>query len=72
MQQTAIQQHQSSCKSQAYNNMKTYQDKTTGKWKIGSNGKPIYDTEKEARRAGLDMLVERIWNLTRRKNDAMK
>ncbi len=52
--------------------MKIYKDKLTGKYKIGSNGAPIYETEKEAKKAGLTKLIDKIWDLNRKRKDAVK
>lgn len=40
--------------------MKAYEDKSTGKWKWGKRGKPIYDSKLEAERAGLEILTDRL------------
>lgn len=40
--------------------LRAYQDKETGKWKVGKRGKAIYDTKLEAERAELNILTERL------------
>lgn len=40
--------------------MKAYQDKESGLWKWGKNGKPIYESKELCKRAGLDMLTDRL------------
>lgn len=52
--------------------MKCYQDKETGLWKIGSNGKPQYETESAAKRAGLNSIVDKILELQRKRQQAVK
>lgn len=50
---------------------KAYQDKTTGKWKWGTRGQPIYDTKSQAERAGINELTERLRYIRDRLNGAM-
>lgn len=51
--------------------MKAYQDKTTGKWKWGTRGEPIYDSKGQAERAGMDLLVEKLRYLRDKLNGVM-
>lgn len=48
--------------------MKAYQDKETGLWKWGSNGAPIYQTEKEAKKAGLNKLIDKLFDIQEKRS----
>ena len=52
--------------------MSVYLDKKSGKWKIGSNGLPVYETEKAARTARLNKLVDRIFDLIKKRGEATR
>lgn len=52
--------------------MRVYQDKETGLWKIGSNGKAIHETEQAAKRAALNQIVDKILELQRKRQSAVK
>jgi len=40
--------------------MRAYQDRETGLWKWGSNGKPIYKTKRECNTDGLKQLTDKL------------
>ena len=52
--------------------MKAYQDKETGKWKWGTNGKPIYDTKLECQRYGLKAIEDALNRMAQRKNKLLQ
>jgi len=35
-------------------------ESTNGKWKWGSNGQPIYNSKREAEKAGIAIIIDRI------------
>jgi hypothetical protein len=49
--------------------MRVYKDKLTSKWKIGSNGKAIYESKEQAQRAALDNLAEMLSTVKRKINE---
>lgn len=51
--------------------MKAYQDKTTGKWKWGTRGKPLYDSKQECERAAMDLLVNKLRYIKDKLNGVM-
>lgn len=51
--------------------MNTYQDKGTGLWKIGSNGTPKFETEMDAKREALNIIVDKILELQKKRNKAV-
>ena len=52
--------------------MKVFEDKINKKWKIGSNGKSIYNSKKEAERALLDKIVSKLMELNKKRSDILK
>lgn len=51
--------------------LQAYEDKETGKWKIGKRGKPVYDTKILAERAAINMLTDRLRAIKDKLNSAM-
>lgn len=49
--------------------MRVYKDKLTSKWKIGSNGKAIYETKEQAQRVALDQLADMLSTIRRKINE---
>lgn len=52
--------------------MKVFEDKINKKWKIGSNGKAVYNSKKEAERALLDKIVSKLMELNKKRSDILK
>lgn len=49
---------------------KSYQDKESGLWKWGSNGKPMYETKAECDKAGLKIIFDRLMWIKEKINKA--
>ena len=49
-----------------------YLDKKTGLWKIGSNGKAIYNNEKQAKTAAINKIIDKIFELKRKRKIAVQ
>jgi len=51
--------------------MKAYLDSSTGKWKWGTRGQPIYDTKAIAEKAGLDIITNKLREMKDRLNKVL-
>lgn len=51
--------------------MKAFLDKTTGKWKWGTRGAPIYETKEIAERAGLDIITNKLREIKDKLNNTL-
>lgn len=51
--------------------MRAYQDKITGKWKWGTRGEAIHETQQIAERYGMDLITDKLRRLRDRLNDSV-
>lgn len=50
--------------------LRAYEDRATGKWKIGKRGNPIYETKQQAEREAINILTERLRSIRDKLNGA--
>ncbi len=52
--------------------MKAYQEKESGMWKWGTNGKAIFPTKQKAQNYGLQLLTDALMKIRNKLNGAME